>query len=238
MKRRREPVKTMKIIMRKYLVAVGVCILLFGVSLTADAKDTAGKLRIEPSLFIGGGSTNVDVGKTTSGDTVSISGGGGAGAGITLGYGIAPQLDIDFTLGFERSQLSPPVDNATGSFSRSFFLATLLYRIPVGERFDIKVGAGAGFYKPGELDIDAAGVTNGFHDVIKYKNASGAHALVDFEIFLAQDISVTFGLKYYAVTYKESSATRNGAPGFVSGGKVENLDGSGFDLSASMAKYF
>jgi Outer membrane protein beta-barrel domain len=230
--------KPMKIIMRRHLVAVGVFLMLFGGSMTADAKDTGAKFRIEPSLFAGGGTTKVDIGETTAGDKVSISGGGGAGAGITLGYGIAPQIDIDFTLGYEKSQLTPAVENAKGSFSRTFYLATLLYRIPLGDRLDLKVGGGGGIYKPGNLDIDATGITNGFHDVIKYKNATGAHVVVDFEMFFANEMSLAFGLKYYSVTYKESSATRNGSPGFMFGSKVENFNGSGVDLSVSVAKYF
>jgi hypothetical protein len=230
--------RLIKILLKKYLAAAGVCMLLLGVPVTAHAMDTAGKFRVEPALFAGGGLSKVDLGQTTRGDTVSISGGGGAGVGITLGYGIATPIDIDLTIGYERSQLSPVVDNATGSFSRSFYLATILYRIPLGDRYNLKVGGGGGFYKPGKLDIDATGVTSGFHDVIEYKNASGAHAVVDFEIFADHELSVTFGLKYYSVTYKESSATRNGAPGFMFGSKIENLDGSGIDLSISLAKYF
>jgi Outer membrane protein beta-barrel domain len=230
--------RPMKNMMGKYLAAAGACMVLFGVPATAHAVDTAGKFRVEPALFAGGGLSKVDLGQTTRGDTVSISGGGGAGVGLTLGYGIAAPIDIDLTLGYEKSQLNPVVDNATGSFTRSFYLATILYRIPIGDRFNLKVGGGGGFYKPGKLDIDATAVTNGFRDVIEYKNASGAHAVVAFEIFADHELSVTFGLKYYSVTYKEASATRNGAPGFMSGSKIENLDGSGFDLSISLAKYF
>jgi hypothetical protein len=228
----------MNIVLRRYLVAVGVFLMLPGVPLAADAKDTGGKFRIEPSLFAGGGLTKIDVGQNTKGDRVSISGGGGAGAGLTLGYGIAPRIDIDVTLGYEKGQLTPPAENATGSFSRTFYLATLLYRIPLGDRSDLKVGGGGGIYKPGNLDIDATGVANGSHDVITYENANGAHAVVAFEMFFADEMSLAFGLKYYSVTYKESSATRNGAPGFTFGSKVENLDGSGVDLSVSLAKYF
>jgi hypothetical protein len=237
-KKGEEQMKPMKIIVSKYVVAVGVCMLLFGVPMTASATDTAGKFRVEPSLFLGVGTSKVDLGQTTKGDTVSISGGGGLGGGLTLGYGIAPQFDLDVTLGYQKSELSPAVKNASGSFKRSFFLATILYRIPVGDRYNFKVGGGGGYYKPSKLDIDTTGVTNGFHDVIEYKSASGAHAVVDFEIFVDHEMSVTFGLKYYSVTYKESSATVNGAPGFLSGGKIENFDGSGVDVSLSLAKYF
>lgn len=228
----------MKKSLRKYLIVAGMCALVFGGNMSAYANDMNERFRIEPFLSVGGGSEKVDVGQLTSGEMTSISGGGGAGGGITLGYRLSPRLDMDFTLGTETSHLNPAVANATASFSRTFFLASLMYRIPLNDQCDIKVGGGAGLYVPGDLDVDMTGVSGGHHDTVQYKDAIGAHVMVEFEIFAAHGLSVTFGGKYYSVTYKETSGTRDGVPGFFYDSKVENFNGSGFDLTAAIAKYF
>jgi outer membrane protein with beta-barrel domain len=222
------------------VLLIALC-LLPGLRTTAGAQEnfpTGGKIRIQPYLAAGAGSSKVDLGTTSNGDAVTISGGGGAAGGIMFGYGLNSWLDIDLSAGYQKSVLTPAVSNAEGSFTRTFYLVTLKYRFPVSERFQIKVGAGGGLYKPRDMDIDAAGVTNGFHDIIEYKDAIGAHVMTEFEIFVMRDLAVNIGLKYYSVTFRESSATRNGAPVFFTDSKVQNLDGSGFDLLLSVAKYF
>lgn len=220
------------------LLAAAVCLLLLGAGTRADAKEMTGKFRVEGALFLGAGGSRVEVGKTAIGDSVTISGGGGAGGSLTFGYGLVPRLDIEITAGTEKSMLTPAVVNATGSFDRNFYLISLMYRIPLSDRLDFKVGGGAGLYEPKELDIDASGATNGFHDVVRYGSATGTHVIVAFEIFVDHDVSVTFGAKYYSVTYKESSGSRNGVPGFFTNSDIVNFDGSGFDLTAAIAKYF
>jgi len=225
--------------LRGFAFIVTLC--LFSLNASAQEKEfavTSGAFRIQPALFFGAGASKVDVGTTTDGDTVSISGGGGLGGGVTVGYGLSSHLDLDFSLGYEESVLTPAVSNADGTFDRTFYLVTLKYRIPVSKRFHIKLGGGGGVYKPGELDVDTRSVFGGAHDIIKYKTATGAHVLTEFEFFVSGSAAVNIGMKYYSVTYHESSGTRNGMPGYFFGNEIENLDGSGFDLMLSFAKYF
>jgi hypothetical protein len=223
-----------------FVSLTAVCLLL-GLHTAASAQEaftTTGKVRIQPYLAAGAGSTKVDLGTTTNGGAVTISGGGGIAGGIMLGYGLNSRLDIDLSAGYQESNLTPAVSNADGKFSRTFYLVTLKYRFPVSDRFQIKVGAGGGLYKPRDMDIDAAGAPNGHHDVIKYKDTTGVHVMTEFEIFVMRDMAVDIGLKYYSLTYHESSATRDGAPVFFTDSKIQHLDGSGFDLLLSFAKYF
>lgn len=223
-----------------WVTAVFAACLVVAVNGTATAMDapaTSGKFRLQAYLSFGQGLEEIDLATTTDGDTVSISGGGGAGIGITAGYGLSSSVDIDLTFGYAETLMTPSVDNGDGSFDRTFILATLKYRIPVSNRFHIKLGGGAGYYLPGELDINLTNA-GGWHDVVKYKNSVGAHAVAEFEFFFSKKLAINAGLKYYSVTYKEESGTRNGAPGYFTGSKVEKLDGSGVDFMLSLAKYF
>jgi len=225
---------------KPWLTAAFAVCLMMGVNGTASAMEAAttiGKFRVQPYLSFGRGLEKIEIGTTTDGDTVSISGGGGAGIGIAAGYGLSRNIDIDLTFGYAETLMTPAVENADGSFDRTFLLVTLKYRIPVSNRFHIKLGAGAGYYIPGELDLDLS-QGGGPHDIIRYENAAGAHAVAEFEFFFNQNLAINAGLKYYSVTYKESSGARDGIPGYFTGGQIERLDGSGFDFMLSLAKYF
>ena len=221
-----------------WLVAMASIVASFIPMHSASAQDTAGKFYVQPGLFLGGGASKVDVGTTTGGDNVSISGGGGVGGGLTLGYGVSSQVDLDITLGYQESQLSPKVENASGTFSRAFYLATVKYRIPVNDRMQVKIGAGAGIYKPNNLDVNTSSVSNGSHNIVKYDDAAGFHVQTELEIFFANDFSADFGLKYYNVTYKESSGIHNGTPVTFTDSNLRNFDGSGVDVILAVAKYF
>lgn len=106
------------------------------------AKDTAHQYYLELTGAFGIGFDDVDVGVTTGGDTISISGGGGLGFAAGLGYGLSSQWDLDFHLGFQASVLRPSVSNADGSFTRSFLLATLKRKVPTSENGEFKFGLG------------------------------------------------------------------------------------------------
>ena len=49
--------------------------------------------------MIGGGSKSIDLGTTTGGDAVKVSGGGGFGLAVTAGYGLSERLEFDVSLG-------------------------------------------------------------------------------------------------------------------------------------------
>jgi len=224
---------------KAWVTVVFAACLVMAVNGTASAMEaaTTSSFRIQPYLSFGGGSEKVDIGTTTNGDTVSISGGGGVGIGVTAGYGLSRNIDLDLTFGYAETVMTPSVSNGDGSFDRTFFLATLKYRIPVSPRFHIKLGGGAGYYMPGDLDINLT-EAGGYHDIVKYKNTVGAHAVAEFEFFFNQKLALNVGLKYYSVTYKETSGTRDGVPGYFTDSNRETLNGNGFDFMLSLAKYF
>jgi hypothetical protein len=200
--------------------------------------NTAGKFRIEPSIFLGGGTSNAVLISTTAGQVVEISGGGGTGLGITLGYGLSPSFDIEAAVGNQVSRITAKgVQDISGSFDRNFFLVTLKYKYPVHDRAQLKFGIGAGYYQPGKLQIDTTRFPGGSRDVVYYDNAIGYHATAEGEIFVRPNISFTLGGKYYHVIYNETYGTRNGVPGFFTDGNVRNFDGGGFDFCFSAALY-
>ncbi|MGA1840607.1 MAG: hypothetical protein ACMUIU_08275 [bacterium] len=203
--------------------------------------DNNNRFRLEPSFFVGIGTDKIDVGITTTGENVSISGGGGVGGALTLGYGFYEKLDIDLTFGYQHSGLSKDVDNADGSFDRTFLLGTLKYKIPVYSSGQVKFGGGIGYYMPDELDLDLSQVPNGSHDIIKYDNAIGFHITAEYEgFFSSYEWSWIVGIKYYYVTYDADSCTSDGIsfPVNFLRDEIRKLDGSGFDFSIAIAKYF
>lgn len=207
---------------------------------TGELLSTAGKLRLQFEGFLGLGLDSSKVGVTTGGDDVKISGGGGAGLGVTLGYGLSKQFDIEGTLGVQSRGLEPAVENADGSFDRSFLLATVKYKIPFRENIQWKFGIGAGYYQ-GELDINIdPGVPGAGHSVIDYKNATGIHATGELEIALRERLSLSVGLKYYKVTYKAEKASFNGVSQPVSSltDEYRNFNGDGVDISAGIGILF
>lgn len=202
--------------------------------------DTSKRFRVGLSLFVGGGTDKIDVGETTTGETISISGGGGNGGAIILGYDLSSKLDIDLTAGTQQSLLSPPVVNAAGSFDRKLLLATLRYKIPFSHTGQFKVGGGIGYYSSGELDIDASQIPGGGHNIYKYDDATGFHITAEFESSFSPNWSWMIGAKYCNVSYDVKSCTSNGVsiPVTFLTDEVRSVDGSGFDLIIAMARYF
>lgn len=209
-------------------------------ALAADPIDTAGKVKLSLSGLYGFGFNSVDVGVTTYGDDVSISGGGGFGFAGRIGYGISRRFDIDIDLGFQVSTLMPAVSNADGTFARSYLLATLKYKVPTSDTGQFKFGLGAGSYFGGELDVDTAGVTGGSHTIVTYEPAVGLHVTGEFERFIRPDVSFHLGAKIYVVKYDADGVTYNGISGPVVflADDVREFDGSGFDIMIGISKYF
>lgn len=198
------------------------------------------RLRLEGSVFWGMGIDEIDIGKTDSGKTVSISGGGGPGGAFTAGYVLSREFDIDVSAGFQSGDLSEDVSNADGSFERKFLLATLKYKIPLSDTGQIKIGAGVGMYMSGELDVDTSEISGGFHTITKYDDAVGFHVIAEHEKLFPSGWAWGIGIKYYNVNYDADSATLNKitVPTDFLSDQVRELDGSGFDLMISVSKYF
>ena len=206
-----------------------------------EPLNTANKLRLQLEGYLGFGLDSVKVGETSKGDDVKISAGGGFGGGATLGYGLSRSFDIDGTFGAQVSGLMPAVDNATGTFGRTFLLATVKYKIPIRENLQWKFGVGAGYYMGGKLDIDIdQGILNGGHSVVDYKNTTGFHATGELEIALQRNLLLAVGLKYYKVDYKAETATFNGISVPVSSLTSEYRDfkGDGVDITVGLGVLF
>ncbi len=206
---------------------------------TLPPVNTAGKMRLSLTGALGFGFDHVDVGITTGGDEVTISGGGGAGIGVGLGFGLSPDFDLDFDLGVQESTISPAVSNAEGSFTRSYLLVTLKRKIPTSESGQFKIGLGLGSYNNGTLDVDL-GDAGGPHDIVEYKNALGFHVTGEFERFIGQTTSINLGAKMYFVKYKAKSWTQNGVSASVDNlnSDVKDFNGSGFDFMLGFNVYF
>ena len=208
---------------------------------TGEMLNTANKLRLQFEGALGIGLDSSKVGVTSDGDDVKISGGGGAGFGVTMGYGLSRHFDIDCTLGVQASGLQPAVKNADGSFTRSFFLATAKYKVPIRENLQWKFGLGAGYYMAGELDIDIdPGVPGAGHFIVDYKNAAGVHATGELEVALRSNLMLAVGLKYYMVTYKADKATLNGVSLPVSSlsDEYRDFNGDGVDVTVGLGILF
>ena len=206
-----------------------------------EPLNTANKLRLQLDVYFGFGLDSNTVGKTTNNDDVKISSGGGVGFGATIGYGLSKHVDIDGTLGVQASGLQPAVKNATGTFGRSFLLATMKYKVPIRENLQWKFGVGAGYYMGGELDIDIEpGVPGAGHTIVDYKDAAGVHGTGELEIALQRNLVLTVGLKYYKVEYKADKATFNGASVPVSSlnNEYRDLTGDGVDVTVGFAVLF
>jgi hypothetical protein len=206
----------------------------------SEVLNTTGKLKLEISAMIGGGSKSIDLGTTTGGDAVKVSGGGGFGLAVTAGYGLSERLEFDVSLGGQGSTEQPAVENADASFSRGFLRATLKYLVPVRDRIRFKFGGGVGSYGGGELDVDTTRVAGGSRNIVKYDSASGVHLVGEFEGLIRNDFTFVAGLRLYSIKYKASSYERNGAaqPVPTLRDDVRNLDGSGADIFIGLAKYF
>jgi hypothetical protein len=200
--------------------------------------DTSGKVRLSLHGALGFGFDQVDVGVTTNGDTVSISGGGGFGGGAGIGYGLSRNLDLDLDLGFEAGVLTPAVDNAEGSFTRGYFLATLKYKMPTSDSGQFKFGVGIGEYFGGKMTFKRTDIP--FQEDVEYDPAIGLHLTGEFERFITPNVSVNIGGKIYFVEYEAKSFKFNSGEVPLSALKdeVRNLNGSGIDLLIGINVYF
>lgn len=202
--------------------------------------NTGGRGRFGISLLLGFGIKNHDLGVTTDGDDISLSGGGGAGLALIGGYGLSSKWDIEVSVGGQVSELRPEVSNADGEFNRDFLRATLFYKIPSTPVTQWKIGAGIGAYLAGEWDVDTSAVPGGNHDIIMYDDALGFHITGGYEVVVKESVYFAAELMYYFVEYEANSWTRNSAPQSVNmlNDPFKNLNGSGIDLMLSMGMYF
>ena len=173
-------------------------------------------------IFGGGiGYDKLDMGVTSNNKDITLSPGGGLFLGCDAGYLFSRNFEIGLTGYYQRSSLTPEVENGSATFSRYVFLATPSVIIPINkdkESSRFKLGIGPGYYSGALMKIRAAKVTNGFDADIQYKPAYGIHASLLFETFFSETGSIALGLRSYWVTYKHKNPA------------VFSLDGSGLDF--------
>jgi len=203
-----------------------------------DLLNTSGKVRLSLNGALGFGFDKVDVGTTTKGDTVSISGGGGAGGSAGIAFGLSRSLDLDLDLGFQVSGLTPAVDNAEGSFTRGLFLATLKYKMPTSDTGQFKFGVGLGAYFGGKMKFELTDFPS--KEEVDYDPAVGLHLTGEFERFIRPNLSINIGAKIYFVEYEAKTYKVNSVDLPVSALKdeIRNLNGSGMDLLLGINLYF
>jgi hypothetical protein len=208
-------------------------------SISEELVDTAGKVRLSLSAGLGFGFDVVDIGVNSSGDTAKISGGGGLGFGAGIGYGLSRKWDLDLDLGFQVSVLTPSIDNADGSFTRGYLLATLKYKLPTSDSGQFKLGAGIGEYFGGKMDFERNDAF-GIDQTVEYDPAIGLHITGEFERFIKPNVSFNLGAKIYYVEYKAKTAKLNSVevPLSLLKDDVRNLNGSGLDLLIGISVYF
>lgn len=206
---------------------------------TQPSVDTNGRFRIFLEGGYGAGFDSPDIGKTTAGDDISISGGGGIGLGVGMGYGISRDVDLELNLGAQESSLTPSVQNAEGLFTRFYLLATIKHKIPTSDTGQFKVGLGAGTYSGGKLDVDATD-GGGTQTIVRYDRAAGFHVTGEFERFMTKNAALSLGGRLYFVKYEANSARVGGSSVPVNSlrNDIRNLDGSGVDFMVRISRYF
>lgn len=223
----------------------------FSLSMAQQLNDSSGfkydldkKWRAGVSLNIGAGFENHDVGRTSDDQDVTISGGGGFGGNIVIAYGMSQEFELRLDAGIQNSELIPNVENAEGSFMRSFIIAGLDYRLPVARESIISIGAGIGYYAPDDLDIDMRNVQAGGHNIFSYDGSFGFQVRSEYIGFINETYSWAAGVKYYYASYKLNKASLDGIQVPVSSlpdeltSEVGELDGSGIDLTLSLNIHF
>ena len=180
---------------------------------------------------------------TTDNKDIKISGGGGIGGALILGYCLTREFDLSVGFGIQNSSLQPKVENAEGDFLRTIIFDTVKYRIPVATKGLLRFGVGAGYYNPGDLDLDMSKVPEGGHNIYSYESSVGFHITAEYEGFISEKTSWTAGLKYYNVTYNLETAKSDGLsipiallPNEIKD-EIGELNGSGVNLTVSLNLY-
>jgi len=197
----------------------------------------AGKLnRFGINTFLGFGFKSVVLFTTTGGDDSKLSFGGGYG--ITLNYGreIGKSFDLSVDLGYQFSDLRPPLKNASATFGRFIISATpaLLIQPKKQDAMRFRIGAGPDYYMSCIFNIKGSEVPGGFDDKWKYLNRAGFHVTGIFEMDVSDKWSIDYGIKYYNVSYEFSS----GGASYPTDPSLKFPSGSGLDLTVGFLYRF
>ena len=162
---------------------------------------------------------------------------------------MSSSIEISSEFGLQSSSLSKKVENAEGSFTRTFVRPALKVKFPVSDQNLIKLGVGGGYYFGGDLDIDMSQIAGGGHNIYTYKGAAGFHITGEFEHIISSWSSLSaqwswgVGLRYFSVKYDLESMTSDGISVPLDQltqdlrDRMMELDGSGFDVFGYLAIY-
>jgi hypothetical protein len=245
--------------LRTVLLLITFVLLIAPTAISGDSQDkkkyrykycqkTFNKIRIEAFYQFGGALKKITVGSAhdNEGNTkdVTIAGGGGEGGGFVLGYNFPKSYQLDIGVFFKKSRLIPTsITNASGSFKRTVITGTAKYVLSISNLGAFKFGAGAGYYMPGNLDLDFSKVPEGEHIVCSYNNAFGLHLTVEYEhlykpeLFKTLTLAFSLGIKYYNVSYTITTSKVDGVHVTFIESDFNELDGSGIDMYGSLVAY-
>jgi len=203
----------------------------------SNLKVSKTKLRCGFNVLVGGGFENIAILKTTAGDDVNLSFAGGVGYALYLGYKINKHFDLAVSFNSKYNSLVPYLDNADISFTRKNISITPSLIIPIkdGEIMRLRLGGGCDKYFDSKLTFETKKLQDGFNDVWKYSSTLGYHLFADFETNISDYWSITYGLKWYNVTYNYSSSKVT-FPYVRS--QLHSPSGQGIDFVFGVAFYF
>ncbi len=201
--------------------------------------------RIELGLVAGFGLDNHKLGVTEDDEDIEISAGGGVGGTFAIGMPLGDYIDIGVGIGYQVSELTPEVKNAEGKFERTCFRTDIEYKVPISSIFRVYLGAGFGYYIPGDLDLDFSELYEGAHNVYSYDDGMGFHITFGFESYRpSSSMFWRLGVIYSSVTYDLNAVESDGVEipiEYLSSDimdEVGELDGGGFDFYLSLGYYF
>jgi hypothetical protein len=206
------------------------------------------KFRIEFMLLPGFGFENKTIGTYESGKPIEFSFGGGAGMALGLGYKISSRLEMNLAIGYQSTPYyGEKEDYLEGGFNRVIFTVTPKFRLKLSRRGDLKAGAGLGWFgNPRwvyKKSFSFFWITELVFDeyIFKYDSRWGFLGTLEYEHYLAGWISLSAGLKYYNVSYRLQSISRDDEPVPVSTFSTDfqqefgKVDGSGIDIIISVS---
>jgi hypothetical protein len=167
---------------------------------------------------------------------VTLSTGGGFSIGAKYGYEVSKYFDVSCDFFYQRSTLSSRLENADASFDRVVITLTPALIIPImnGDYYRFKLGAGVGYYRVGDMYIDATNV-GGEEVTLNYDASIGAHVSAVFENNATENFSTSVGLRYYNVNY---TYIRAGSTHEATAREFISPIGSGLDFLVGLFFHF
>jgi|GEM_PF-6408699 hypothetical protein len=215
-----------------------------GLALTINAQDPAvQKVRViegtrfylSASFLYGIGLAQSEVVEYDSGEKVTLSGGGGFGFIGSIGYNFSKYFGLSADVSWQKAVEDDPVGEVEGEFTRWDIFLTPRLLIPVGDRSQLHLGAGAGLFFGGWLFLYSSG-----YDLpsVYYGPSFGYHFLGEYRFSITERFSVGLGIKYTGTTHLVESVS----PDYYSvddlTDEIQHLNGNSLDMFAGFQVNF